>query len=106
MQKYLQPNKLLLKKEESQLIIKLRCRVTEAKMNVKGIYDTYECDICGKEDENQEHILTCSELLKRNKEIDEIPEYAKLFDGKLHDQLKIAIVFQQNMNLKQKLLKS
>ena len=106
MQKYLQPNKLLIKNEESQLIFKLRCRVTEAKFNFKGIYDTYECDLCGKEDENQEHILLCSELIKRNKEIDEIPEYSKLFDGKIDDQLKIAKVFQQNMNLKQKLLKS
>ena len=106
MQQHMQPNKILITNEEGQLIFKLRCRVTDVKINCKGIYDTYECDLCGKEDDNQEHILTCSELIRRNKELDEIPEYAKLFDEKLHDQLKIAIVFQQNMNLKQKLVKS
>ena len=34
-QKYLQPSKIQISKEEAQLIFKLRCRVTEAKVNLK-----------------------------------------------------------------------
>ena len=47
-QKYLQPSKLKINKEEDQLIFKLRCRVTEAKVNLKEKYDNLECRACGK----------------------------------------------------------
>ena len=69
MQKYLQPNKSKMSKEEAQLIFKLRCRVTETKVNLKGKYDKLECEACGIEEENQQHILVCTELNKdRNEE--------------------------------------
>ena len=42
MQKYLKPIKNKMSKEESQLIFKLRCRVTKTKENLKGIYDIFE----------------------------------------------------------------
>ena len=45
-QKYLQPNNVLIKREEAQLIFKLRCRVTGIKVNLKGKYDTLECSAC------------------------------------------------------------
>ena len=35
-QKYLQTNRTEIKREKSQLIFRLRCRVTEAKVNLKG----------------------------------------------------------------------
>ena len=49
MQKYLQPNQTKITNEEAQLVFKLRCRVTETKVNLKGKYDLLECDACGKE---------------------------------------------------------
>ena len=36
MQKYLKPNSTEITREEAQLIFRLRCRVTEAKVNLKG----------------------------------------------------------------------
>ena len=39
MQNYLLPNNLKMKIEDSQLIFKLRCKVTETKINLKGMYD-------------------------------------------------------------------
>ena len=36
--------------------------MTQIKVNLKGKYDTLECDACGKEEETQEHILVCEEL--------------------------------------------
>ena len=39
MQNYLLPNNLNMKIEESQLIFKLRCKVTETKINMKGMFD-------------------------------------------------------------------
>ena len=32
----------------------------------KGIYDSYECEVCNKEEETQEHILNCKEINKVN----------------------------------------
>ena len=43
MQKYLKPNQNKMSKDDSQLIFKLRCRVTKVKENLKGIYDNFEC---------------------------------------------------------------
>ena len=36
MQKYLQANQTNIKREEAQLIFKLRCKVTEVKVNLKS----------------------------------------------------------------------
>ena len=47
MQKYLKPNKSKMSKEEAQLVFKLRCRVTETKVNLKRKYDNLECEACG-----------------------------------------------------------
>ena len=79
MQKYLQANKTAIRRDEAQLIFKLRCRVSEVKTNLKGMYDSLECEACGLEQETQEHILRCEEL-NRDKDINEI-EYNKLFEG-------------------------
>ena len=56
-QKYFQPKRTEIKREEAQLIFRLRCRVTEAKVNLRGKYDNLECGACGLEEENQQHIL-------------------------------------------------
>ena len=47
MQKYFMPSNLNLPQEDCQLIFKLRSRVTETKMNMKGKYDSHECTACG-----------------------------------------------------------
>ena len=93
-QKYLQPSNFQINKEEAQLIFKLRCRVTEAKVNLKGKYDNLECRACGQEEENQEHIIKCKELSK-NKNMEEI-NYEHLFNGTVDEKLKIAKLFKEN----------
>ena len=77
MQRYLKPNNLKIKKDEAQTIFKMRSRVTEVKTNYKGKYDTFECDLCKIEEESQEHILKCTEILKTRK------------DDKTHRNIKI-----------------
>ena len=73
-QKYLQPNQIKMSKEEAQLIFQLRCRVTEAKINLRGKYDNLECGACGLEEETQQHIMKCK-VLNKNKEEEDI-DYA------------------------------
>jgi tRNA 2-selenouridine synthase SelU len=103
MQKYLQPNKTKMNKENAQLIFKLRCRMTEAKVNIKGKYDNLECGACGIEEENQEHIIKCKELNKNN-DILEF-EYSKLFNGTVLEKLNISKMFKENFKVLEKMRK-
>ena len=75
-------------KEEAQLIVQLRCRVTEAKINLRGKYDNLECGACGFEEETQQHIMKCK-VLNKNKEEEDI-DYEKLYNGTVTKKLKIA----------------
>ena len=73
---------------------KLRCRVTEAKVNLKGKYDELEFGACGSEEENPQHIIKCEELNK-NQDSAEV-EYSKLVNGTLLEKLKVVNVFDEN----------
>ena len=99
MQKYLKPNSESIKVEDSQNIFKLRCNMMQVKMNYKNLYETHECRACGENDETQEHILKCKILMESNNKVNKIPEYKKLFNGTVKDQLEISKVFSQNMEI-------
>jgi hypothetical protein len=86
----------MMKREEAQLIFRLRCRVTGIKVNLKGKYDTWECSACGNEEETQQHVIECKEL-NRNKSIEDI-KYDKLFNGTVIEKLKIAKMFKENFD--------
>ena len=86
-----------MRKEDAQLIFKLRCRMTQIKVNLKGKYDTLECDACGKEEETQEHILVC-EKLNKDKDNQEF-KYENLFNGTVTEQVKIAKRFEGNLKI-------
>ena len=66
-QKYLLPYSIKITKEEAQLMIRLKFRVTETKVNLRRKYDNLECEACDLEVETQQHIIECKEL-DRNKE--------------------------------------
>ena len=73
-QTYFLPNKLNIYKEDIHLIFRMRCKVVNLKMNMKGIYDAYECKVCQNEDESQEHVYECKEIWKlRKKDYLKIP---------------------------------
>ena len=101
MQKYLMPNDMKLTKEECQNIFKLRSKVTEAKMNQKNRYENYECEVCGQFDENQEHALNCKTILSMNKQEEscETPEYEKVYNGSVKEQVQIAKLFTKNLKI-------
>ena len=57
-----------MKKEDCEQIFKIRSRVTQAKVNLKNLYETYECEACEIVEETQEHILNCEVISKMQKE--------------------------------------
>ena len=97
MQKYLKPNSCKMRLEEAQLIFKLRCRSTNVKMNLKGLYDDLECTACGLEEETQIHIIHCKKL-NENK-VGKKVNYDKLFNGTVDEKLEIAKIFKENYDL-------
>ena len=105
-QTYLLPSEMKMTQEERQLIFKLRSGVTHVKMNAKGMYDEYRCELCEKENETQKHILECEELTKNNKSEKNIPKYENLFNGNVKDKLEIARVFKENLKIRDKIRKS
>jgi hypothetical protein len=96
-QKYLLPTKEHMNKEVAQLIFKLRCRVTEVKVNLRGKYENLDCRACHVKEENQKHVLFCKELNEK-KNPEEI-EYEKLFNGLVSDKVKVAMRFKENFNI-------
>ena len=106
MRKYLMPCDIKKTKEEIKLIFKLRSRTTETKTNFKGKYDYFDCDVCGLEEESQEHILKCTEIENMNNEKQEIPNYEKIFHGKVTEQLCIARRFQVNCEIRDQILQN
>ena len=104
MQNYLKPNKLKINQEDAQAIFKLRSRMTEVKENFKGKYFTHECELCNEEEETQEHIFTCKEILKNKKDDAKLPEYKKILEGNAKSQLEIANIFKENMKIRNEII--
>ena len=98
-QKYLKPTKMQISIEERQLIFKLRSKVTNVKMNFRGMHEELTCDVCQEENETQEHVLECKEI---NKNDQENIEYAKIENGNVCEMVKIARRFRRNIKIRDK----
>ena len=85
-----------MKKEDYEQIFKIRSRVTQAKLNQKNRYDTYECEACEIADESQKHILKCEAILEMQKESEQYEkvEYEKIINRNVKEQLIIAKLFK------------
>ena len=102
MRKYFKQTGMKQTKEEIKLFFKLRTRMTDIKMNYKGIYDSFECSACKKEEESQAHIFESKEIAKKNEEVYKL-EYDKIFEGKVEEQVEIARIFKKLMKIKDKM---
>ena len=107
MQPYLMQNEVKMRKEESQMIFQIRCKVTETKVNQKYKYESYECEACGLSDESQEHVLNCTVMIEMHDEYDmkEILPYEKIMEENVEEQAKICKLFIRNMKILQNLKK-
>ena len=85
-------------KEDVQLVFKMRCKVTIVKMNLKGQYENFECEACLLEEESQEHVYKCEEILKQQ---NDKPEYERIMWGNVNDKIKGTKIFNEKMNILQ-----
>ena len=93
-QKYLQPNNINISREETQLIFKLRCRVTGVKTNMRNMYSDVLCDACGIQEESQKHVI--QECIKLNENQDSMFIYEKIYNGSVSEKVEIAKKFEKN----------
>ena len=77
--------------------------IIQHEKNYQGMYDEFLCDECGEKEESQQHILECRIVLDMNKEYKEMTKYEKLFYGTVSEQVLIARLFKQNMDIKENL---
>ena len=76
-------------------------------MNTKGKYENFDCESCKIEDETQEHVLKCEEILKiQNDEEKSIPTYNKISEGTIEEKVIIAKQFNKNMKTIENLRKN
>ena len=101
-QGYLKPNKLKMKMEEAQEIFRMRSRVADVKTNFKAKYESFECDVCKKEEETQKHVIECTEINKGKQENETLPDYEELFKRNVKNQVLIARHFLENMKMRNK----
>ena len=101
MQTYLMPSQMKISTDERQLVFQLRSAVTDVKMNFKGMYSEFECEICEKENETQKHMLECKELLDMENKEKTILKYEGLFYGNVKEKIEIARKFKQNMKIRE-----
>ena len=91
MQSYFLPGKEVVTQEDIQWIFKIRCREIHVKMNLQGLYDSFECKICQEEIETQEHVYRCKEIWKLSKYDEEnVSEYEEIMNGNVEKQVAVA----------------
>ena len=95
--KYLKHGQTQISIEERQLIFKLRTQMTNVKMNFRGMFENFQCEICCEEDESQQHIMECRKL---NEISHENIDYKKIENGNLSQMIAIATKFKKNIEIR------
>ena len=104
MQNYLKGNRNRISQNISELIFKMRSKVTKVKMNEKGSFENLNCAVCNEEKECQKHIMNCKKILEmRKNDHKEVTNYEKIFGENVKSQIKIAKYFEENLKIKNKL---
>ena len=95
--------------EEVNLLHALRSRSTECKENFRQKYINTNllCSLCQTENENQQHILTCTVLIEKfrseNLSIDQV-EYENLFSNNVNKQKEVTQLFMELFKIRETLL--
>ena len=104
-QRYIKANKMKINQDEAITIFKMRSRISNVKVNFRGKYESFQCDVCEEEDENQEHLMKCKEINKNKNDSEKIPNYEKLFKYNVESLKKIAQCVMENLKIRDKHVK-
>ena len=69
-------------------------------MNKKGQFESFECEVCNKEDETQEHIYQCKEIRKHiEKKESKVPDYENILIGDTKAKIEVARYMNRNLRI-------
>ena len=99
-QDYFKPSIENVTKDEIQYIFKIRSKTLNVKMNKKGQFESFECEVCNKEDETQEHIYQCKEIRKHiEKKESKVPDYENILIGDTKAKIEVARYMNRNLRI-------
>ena len=93
-------------KELVELLFSLRSRTIETKENFRNKYNDNLCDICKLFLCTQAHILQCPEIVKNTSYKNQEKMAPEMIYGNTDQQLKIIKVYQENLSIREHLLKT
>ena len=71
--------------------------MTNVKMNLRGMYEKFQCEICYKEDKSQQHKMECRKL---NEIINVNIDFTKIENGNSNQMVAIARKFKRNIEIR------
>ena len=104
LQEYLLGNTL--DTREKKLLFQLRTRMVDTKLNFKNSHADISCPLCFQEDDDQEHVLVCSALLKDTSLMaDGTDKYSNIFHSDVTKQAAATRIFLSLWNSRRKIIK-
>ena len=102
-QNYLKSNEL--KFEEKIFLFKIRCEMTNVKVNFSKMYVDNKCDLCIQDQiQSDSHLLECLTIINNCPELknDNETEYQDLFDS-MQSQIKAVKIFMTIFKIKEEI---
>ena len=78
----------------------------DVKTNYRNRYADTNCPNCKAADDDQEHLLNCSELSDGRQLIDDCIQYENIFSSNLENILKVSRIIEVNFKKRKELIKS
>ena len=97
---YLNENEMELTVKERQFLFQCRVKDIDVRGNRSWKYENVMCISCNKQEETQEHILTCETLIAKNYEMTYLPDYSELYSKYVEDQIYISRIIYENMRIR------
>ena len=91
--------------EDVNQLYALRSGTTNCKVNFKNKYINGDllCDLCGKENQDQQHLLKCEVLLRKLKSkqmLNNCPEYENIYSRDVIKQKEITLLYRDLFKIK------
>ena len=75
-------------------------KTLNVKMNKKGLFESFECKVCNKEDETQEHVYQCKEIRKHIEDKEsKVPDYENILTGDTNAKIEVPRYMNRNLRI-------
>ena len=82
--------------DEAKFVFLLRTRMLDIKTNYRNKHSDVMCPLCKSANDDQAHLLVCTELVEGMEIADPFMKYENLFNSNLEELLKVSRLIQMN----------